>query len=179
MKRDAIRDRRIAGITAIAAGIAQVAYFVLYNRGLISNQGEALFIVSWNLALIPTALLLWQRLHAHSPYLTALYTMYGLMSLLLWASSSAMHAITLIVEATYIFLSAVWWLGIGSLLRPERTSLGIFTMVVGLFAFIDATASVFESVSLLFALGGLKLPLALVWNFWIGTDLLMRPLNES
>jgi hypothetical protein len=44
MNSDGVRDRRMAGITAIFAGIAQVVYFVLQNRGLNSSRDEQLFI---------------------------------------------------------------------------------------------------------------------------------------
>ncbi|GAC1671068.1 MAG: hypothetical protein NVS9B9_29310 [Ktedonobacteraceae bacterium] len=88
-------------------------------------------------------------------------------SFLLWAVNSA------VMEASWILLSAIWWLGIGFVLRSERKILGIFTIVVGIAALLDGMVTLLDLPLPFLALGALKLPLAMLWNFWIGIALLI------
>jgi hypothetical protein len=101
-----------------------------------------------------------------------LYTACGVASLLFWAYGGASATITPAVETSYLALSAVWWLGTGIVLRMERRALGTFTVVLGLFALWDAVLVGVGPVPFsLFVTSAPKLPLSLVWDFWIGAAL--------
>lgn len=72
-------------------------------------------------------------------------------------------------------VSAVWWLGIGFLLRSERRWLGRFTIALGVFAAMTA----FGNLAVIVPLVGVGtmgyLFLAPVWALWLGVDLWRRP----
>lgn len=126
--------------------------------------------------LIPVAGYLWRCLEpVHRPVATV-SAVAGIASLLLWATAPVSGAWNL--EAAWIGLSAVWWLGTGILLRRFRPGWGTFTIVVGVAAALDAVVTAFEDTIpfVIFAvLGGPKLPLSLVWMIWSGVTLLRRP----
>lgn len=66
------------------------------------------------------------------------------------------------------FAGAVWFLGIGSLLRTKQNGLGIGAMVIGLFLILNTIGNMFniEALSLLGLMANILLgPL---WSIWIG-----------
>ena len=67
---------------------------------------------------------------------------------------------------------AIWFLGIGSLLRDKRRALGTFALVLGLFMLLNGIGAVLQSETL--SLVGLTGNLLLVplWSIWFGIDLL-------
>lgn len=76
-------------------------------------------------------------------------------------------------------VSAVWWIGIGALLRSERRSLGWFTLIVGVFSAIAAVGNLLE-VAPLTGLGTMGfLLLAPTWALWLGVDLWRRPVDSG
>ncbi len=185
-------SRRVSGVTAILAAVASISWIVLngLTRGGLDADAAAvspsvirlgqLLMVSWNLLLIPAALFLWRWLEHRNPHLMLLYTVCGIASLLFWAYGGATRGITQVLETTYLLLSGVWWLGVGSVLRDERKGLGIFTMVLGSLTLIDAVVTFLEPVPFfLLPIAGLKLPLSLIWVVWVGVALLARPAAES
>ncbi len=109
-----------------------------------------------------------------------LYTVCGVISLVFWAYGGATRGISQVLETTYLLLSGVWWLGVGSELRGGRKGLGRFTMVLGGFTLADAVVTFLEPVPFfLMPLAGLKMPLSLVWAIWVGLALLTRPEAET
>jgi len=83
------------------------------------------------------------------------------------------------LEVSYLLLSGVWWVGIGNELRKKYRVFGIFTFIVGMFSLLDATLSFFEPLPFyIYVLAAPKLPLAIVWDFWLGLFLL-SPLQEN
>src|SRR3954454_11118376 len=126
---------RVAGMSAVAAGQCWIAWAIVNTwsgGGLESRTGVSggprlarlgpLLTAGWNLLLIPAALSLWQRLADCSPGLVLGYTVAGVLSLAFWAFGGVTR-ITPELEITYLSLSAVWWLGTGSVLRRERRRL--------------------------------------------------------
>jgi hypothetical protein len=103
-----------------------------------------------------------------APGLARSATITGVAGLLFWAYGGATRGITPALEISYIALSAAWWLGIGTLLRRERMVFGTYTVVLGAFAAWDALLTAFEPVSFgLYATAAPKLPLSIVWDFWL------------
>lgn len=69
-------------------------------------------------------------------------------------------------------LGGIWWLGIGLLLRREQPALGIFTVVLGLFALLDALGRILDTqIIYTIGLAGVLL-LIPIWSLWFGIDLL-------
>lgn len=69
-------------------------------------------------------------------------------------------------------LSAIWWLGIGLLLRREQAALGTFTTVLGIFALLDALGRILN-VQLIYTVGLAGVLLLIpIWTLWFGIDLL-------
>ena len=125
--------------------------------------------IAWNLFLIPPALVLYDILVDSHPFRVRLATVCGIASLLFWAYGGATHGITPALEASYIFLSAVWWCGIGATLWPTNKALGALTTLLGLFAFWDALLTALEPVPFsLYVTAAPKLPLSILWNFALG-----------
>lgn len=76
-------------------------------------------------------------------------------------------------------VSAVWWLGIGLLLRDERRWLGNGTILLGLFALLAAVGNTLRADPLI-GLGTMGyLLLAPLWALWLGLDLLRRPARPA
>ena len=73
-----------------------------------------------------------------------------------------------------IFFLGIWCLGIGSLLRRERSALGVLTLVIGGFAMID-TLGWITQVELIFRVGVFGISLLIVWGAWFGTSVLRHP----
>ena len=67
----------------------------------------------------------------------------------------------------------IWFLGMGSLLRSKRNTLGIFAMVIGGFLVLNTLGNIFnvEALSLLGLMANILL--GPIWSIWIGV-LLMR-----
>ncbi len=175
--KDELVARRVAGVTAILSGAAQVSWAVLngVTQGGLDSGGASpqvvrigqILLISWNLLLLPVALFLGTWLRTKSPYLVVLYTVCGIASFLLWALNSP------VMEFSWILLSAVWWAGIGFVLRSEHRVLGIFTIVVGIAALLDGIVTLLDLPLPFLALGALKLPFSLIWDVWIGILLLL------
>lgn len=175
--KDELVARRVAGMTAILSGAAQVSWAMLngVTQGGLDSGGASpqvvrigqILLISWNLLLLPVALFLGTWLRTKSPYLVVLYTVCGIASFLLWALNSP------VMEFSWILLSAVWWAGIGFVLRSELRVLGIFTIVVGIAALLDGMVTLLDLPLPFLALGALKLPLSLIWDVWIGILLLL------
>src|SRR3954454_24817309 len=126
---DSRRADRVAGITAVAAGLCWAVWALVnsWTGGALESRNGIfggprlarlgpLLTACWNLLLIPAALSLWRRLAECSPGLVWLYTVAGVLSLAFWAFGGVTR-ITPELEITYLTLSAIWWLGIGSSLH--------------------------------------------------------------
>src|SRR6266536_3179288 len=69
-------------------------------------------------------------------------------------------------------LGGMWWVGIGLLLRREQPALGIFTIVLGIFALLDALGRILDTqIIYTVGLAGVLL-LIPIWSLWFGIDLL-------
>jgi len=69
-------------------------------------------------------------------------------------------------------LGGIWWLGIGLFLRREQPALGIFTIVLGSFALLDALGRILN-VQLIYTVGLAGVLLLIpIWTLWCGIDLL-------
>lgn len=175
--KDELAARRVAGVTAILSGAAQVSWAVLngVTQGGLDSGGASpqvvrigqILLISWNLLLLPIALFLGTWLRTKSPYLVVLYTVCGVVSFLLWALNSPG------MEFSWILLSAVWWIGIGFVLHSELRVLSLFTIVLGIAALLDGMVTLLDLPLPFLALGALKLPFSLIWDIWIGIILLL------
>jgi hypothetical protein len=177
--------RKIAGISAILAGIAWLVWIFLNisTNGELDTDGAAislrlakfgqLLMIAWNLLLIPAAIFFGNRFYPKDETPALFLTICGVVSQMFWAYGGATRGITPMLEVTYLFLSGIWWLGSGLMLRGRWKMTGNFTVVVGAFALLDALLSFLEPVPFwIYALAAPKLPLAIIWNFWIGVFLL-------
>src|SRR6266568_1653200 len=69
-------------------------------------------------------------------------------------------------------LGGIWWLGIGLLLRREQPALGIFTIVLGIFALLDALGRILN-IQIIYTVGLAGVLLLIpIWSLWFGIDLL-------
>ncbi|MHB8605914.1 MAG: hypothetical protein ACYDCK_11735 [Thermoplasmatota archaeon] len=163
------REPRAAGIVAFAATALLVAGLVLELVGLASGPplraaGLLLFaVVAAHLA---------RRSAWRDPPLAIGATACGIASCFLWAGAGVF--VPWSWEPVWLALSAVWWLGIGRVLRGESSRLGNATMVVGAAAALDVVATLFDArlpsaASLL--LGLWKLPLSILWGVGLGLHL--------
>lgn len=156
------------------------------------------------LFLIPLALFLYHWLGAENNLFAQLYTISGYTYMLLGAAGSAILAaawpflmeqyaatqqadlithfqvVTAIAETglhgvIQNFAGAVWFLGMGSLLRQRRAALGIVAMIVGAFLLLNTLGNMFniEALSLI----GLTANILLgpIWSIWMGAALLRTP----
>ena len=70
-------------------------------------------------------------------------------------------------------MSALWWGGVGVAIRDTHRRFGAFTLLLAAFAMWDAVLTAFEPVPFtLYLTAAPKLPLAIVWDFWLGAVLL-------
>jgi hypothetical protein len=112
-------------------------------------------------------------LERYGPDQILLYTVCGILSLSFWAVGGAARVNSPMLEVGYLLLSGIWWAGIGSALRKGHKFIGTFTIIVGIFSLLDATLSFFEPIPFyIYVLAAPKLPLAIVWDFWIAFFLL-------
>ena len=65
-------------------------------------------------------------------------------------------------------LAAIWWLGIGRLMRPAHKGLAIFTQLLGLAALIDVLGYMFQSESVSGIGLNFYLFAAPLWAMWLG-----------
>ena len=75
-----------------------------------------------------------------------------------------------------ILLLGIWFLGIGSLLRQERRSLGVLTLIIGVFAMFDALGWITQ-IEVIFRVGVFGISLLIIWAAWFGIDLLRQPVQ--
>jgi hypothetical protein len=153
---------RAAGVCALASGFA--------NLGLLLDFGEA-SITAWNLLIIPTALYLGWAVASRRPMLAAVSGAAGVTASVLWAFSYRSPGL----EPWWIGLAAAWWVGLGWLLVAQRRRFGWFTIILGIAAAVDFVVTLLNLPFPVYALGGFKIPLANVWAFWVGIELLRDP----
>lgn len=153
----------MAGAFAVASGCAYIAYF------LVGVQFRDDSIAAWNILIIPTAIYLWARLAAHGALVSAASAAAGVAASLLWAFAHEVPRL----EPWWIGLAAAWWLGLGWLLRTERRTLGLFTLLLGVSATVDFILTALNAPMPIYALGGFKIPLTIVWSLWLGVALLV------
>lgn len=175
------RPRLVSGLCAALAAMTSVALAVTGPavEGRPSLRGlESGLIVALNLLLVPPALYLMTWLWPVNRILAPAVGACGIASLLLWAAASVFGLWHL--EVVWISLSAIWWIGMGRLMVRVRRRLGIFTMLLGVAAVLDAIVSAIPGLPfVVFALlGGWKLPLSFAWTFWLAIELL-RPVPPS
>jgi hypothetical protein len=180
---DDVDAARVAGVTAIIAGLAMVAWAATNwlthgaldtgdpRVGALALRTGKLLNVCWNLLLLPTALVLWARLQRTGEYALLLFTVAGVGSLFLWALGAATQG-TPVLEVTYLLLAGIWWAGVGGVLRREARAVGTFTVILGVFSIWDAILTFFDVPFALYLTAAPKLPLSIVWDFWIGIYLL-------
>jgi hypothetical protein len=75
-----------------------------------------------------------------------------------------------------IFLLGIWFLGIGSFLRSERSALGVLTLIIGGFAIVDALGWIIQ-VELIFRVGVFGISLLIAWGAWLGVNVLRQPIE--
>ncbi len=149
---------------AVASGVAYLVYALQF-------EGRDAAITAWNLLIVPTALYLGARLARQAPILAAASTAAGVAASLLWAfvyDSPTM-------EPWWIGLAAVWWLGLGWLLRSEHRALGAFTLLLGVATIFDFVVTGLNAPMPIYILGAFKLPLTVAWSLWVGLTLLRSP----
>ena len=153
---------RLAGAAAVTSGLAYVAYFLVD----VSVRDQS--ITAWNLLIVPAALWLGLVTSRRVALVATVSTAAGAGASVLWAFAYRVPSL----EPWWIGLAAVWWLGIGWLLRADRRRLGMFTLLLGLATGVDFILTVLDAPMPIYALGGFKIPLTIVWTFWIGATLL-------
>jgi hypothetical protein len=101
------------------------------------------------------------------------------------SQQEAMHVIinvfySMIVRGLWnpleIFLLGIWFLGIGSFLRRERSTLGVLTLIIGGFAMVDALGWIIQ-VELIFRVGVFGISLLIAWGAWLGINVLRQPIE--
>jgi hypothetical protein len=175
---------RIAGVTALLAGTAWIAWAAINiqtHGGLDAGPPTVsaslalvgrLLTAAFNLFLVPAALALWSWLKPERPALTAVVSLCGLASLLLWACGAITERITPHVEVTYLALSGVWWCGLGVMLWSRLRFLGAFTLILGVFALWDSLLTALWPLPFgLYLTAAPKLPLSMAWDFLLGLTL--------
>ncbi len=77
------------------------------------------------------------------------------------------------------FPSGIWWLGIGLILRKERRSLGVTTVVLGIAALLAGIGRVTE-INLVETIGlNIYLFMAPIWAIWLGVIVARRSSLEA
>lgn len=156
---------RVAGFFAIASGLASVALFVTFERF------EQWLIPAWNLLIVPAAIYLGVLLLPRNALIAATATLVGVTASTLWALGYHDR----LLEPWWIGLAALWWAGVGWLLLQERPRLGRFTLLLAGATALDFVLTAAQAPMPIYALGGFKIPLSMVWNFWVGISLISRP----
>jgi hypothetical protein len=185
MQAQTLPPSRLASVCALGAGLAWVAWAALNSHlggGLDAGPaavGEtiarigAFLQVSWNLLLLPAALVLHAELQPTAPERMRVVTLAGIVSLLFWTFGSATRTITPVLEVTYLALSAVWWGGLGLSLLPSRRGFAALTLVLAAFAAWDAVLTSLVQVPFpLYVTAAPKLPLSILWDFALAWTLL-------
>ncbi|WNC72810.1 DUF4386 family protein [Thalassotalea psychrophila] len=218
--------RKLTAIFAITAGVLALLSLVVGLSGvnydfevfsdtssLIAAGSTAGNAIRWSywfnmlgnyLLLIPLALLLFQWLKSVNSSFAELYTLSGLIYLILGATGSAILAATwpflidqfevastaarefLVIEFQVVnaiaekglhgvlqnLAGAIWFLGIGYLLRSKHMGVGNFAFAIGVFLVLNTVGNVFniEALSLL----GLTANILLgpIWSILIGIFLI-------
>ena len=155
----------VAGGFALASGFAYIAYLV------VGVQFRDACITAWNILIIPTAIYLGVRLAAHGALVSAASAAAGVAASLLWAFAHDVPGL----EPWWIGLAAAWWVGVGWLLRTERRTLGLFTLLLGVSAAVDFVLTALNAPMPIYAFGGFKIPFTIVWSLWLGVALLRDP----
>jgi hypothetical protein len=75
-----------------------------------------------------------------------------------------------------IFMLGIWFLGIGSFLRHERSTLGILTLILGAFAMLDVLGWITQ-IEIIFEIGVFGISLLLIWGVWFGINILRQPIE--
>jgi hypothetical protein len=166
--RQTVTRELIAGLLAIAAGMCWLVWIAANNFNETPRMAELIqvMIAGWNLLLIPAAVVIYERYKSEA---MRLFTASGIVSLLFWGYGGATGTITPGSEVVYLLLSGVWWIGIG--LRIPGY-FGKFTIVLGIFSILDAVLSFFEPMPFyIYVLAAPKLPLSIIWDFWVGFKL--------
>lgn len=145
--------------------MAYVAYFL--GGG---SRPEA-WIVTWNLLIVPCALYTGLLVTRHGVSVALTSTAAGVAASLLWGFNHGVPGL----EPWWIGLAAVWWLGLGWLLRESRRGLGLFTLMLGVAAGVDFVLTALDAPMPIYALGGFKIPMTIIWTFWLGASLLRDP----
>lgn len=156
---------RVAGLSAIAAGICSVVLFVTFERF------DQWLIPAWQLLTVPAVIYLGVLLLPRHPSIATIATFAGVAACLLWALAYRDREL----EPWWIGLAALSWAGMGWLLLQERPRLGRFTLVLAAATAVDFVLTAAHAPMPLYALGGFKIPLSMVWTFWVGMSLLGRP----
>lgn len=182
MNDDQIADR-IGGCAAICAGGAWFLWALISigapevveaNPDIIGPRLAKvgpLLTATWNLLLIPAALCLYGKLSPRAPALVLHFTVSGVLAFSFWAFGG-LTRISPQLEITYLFLAAIWWLGIGSILWRQRRWLAVFTLVVGALSALDAILSFLEPIPYaIYVLAAPKLPLCALWSIAMGLAL--------
>lgn len=151
---------RLAGAFALGSGVAYLAYLLP-----ISARDGA--ISAWNLLIIPTSVYLGVVLAPRGPVVAAASTAAAVVASLLWAFDYKSPTL----EPVWIGLAAFWWFAIGWLLRRENPRLGWFTLILSAATAIDFVLTALNAPFPIYALGGFKIPLTIVWTFWVGVAL--------
>jgi hypothetical protein len=104
------------------------------------------------------------------------------------AAPSQQEAMRVIIDVFYsmivrglwnpleILLLGIWFLGIGSFLRRERSALGVLTLIIGGFAMLDALGWIIQ-VELIFRVGVFGISLLIAWGTWFGINVVRRPIE--
>lgn len=178
LARDLLADEtvgRVVGTSALAAACAFFGVGAVEGGALPEYIGPYL-LAAQSAFLIPLAAYLWRRLESSNRALATVSAVAGICSLFLWGTAPLTGAWN--VEPVWIALSAVWWVGTGTLLRAFRRRWGTFTVILGIAAALDAVVTALEDAvpfTVFAVLGGPKLPLSLGWMVWSGVTLLREP----
>ncbi|HEX3100497.1 MAG TPA: hypothetical protein VHQ01_01825, partial [Pyrinomonadaceae bacterium] len=125
---------QIAGFAALASGSAWLLWAAInlstgggLDTGMASPNlivtGKFL-MVAQNLLLIPTAIVLKDWMDRQNSETSSICTTCGIAGMAFWAFASASGTNNLVVEASYLCLFGIWWLGIGLTIRHKHRIFG-------------------------------------------------------